>query len=161
MVKLKHLIRYIVDNYPYKAELSNARLTKLVYLADWYGVLIKGRQLTEIEWQFNHYGPYVDDVINEVKEDPYMRITKTKTAYGNEKQLIEMKMSVLSNFFKSELDEDTKVILNKVIEDTKLLYWQDFISYIYETYPIINSERYDILDLESLGKECKEKGIKI
>ncbi|MFC0274215.1 Panacea domain-containing protein [Metabacillus herbersteinensis] len=41
----------------------------MVYLADWYSALKNGKQLTNIEWYFDHYGPYVVDVYNAVKED--------------------------------------------------------------------------------------------
>jgi len=34
MKKLANIIAYLSSNYPHKNELSKARLTKLVYLAD-------------------------------------------------------------------------------------------------------------------------------
>jgi hypothetical protein len=35
MAELKDIIAYYCKQYPHKAELSKARLTKMVYLADW------------------------------------------------------------------------------------------------------------------------------
>ncbi|MEZ5578109.1 MAG: hypothetical protein R3F40_00950 [Candidatus Competibacteraceae bacterium] len=31
----------------------------MIYLADWFSSLADGKKLTDIEWLFNHYGPYV------------------------------------------------------------------------------------------------------
>ena len=62
MSKLVDIAGYLVANYPYPGQLSNARLTKMIYLADWYHTVLTGRRLTEINWYFDHYGPYVKDV---------------------------------------------------------------------------------------------------
>ena len=62
MNKIENIIKYLCKNYPHKNELSKARLTKLVYLADWFSALTKNKQMTNIEWVFNHYGPYVDEI---------------------------------------------------------------------------------------------------
>ena len=35
MAKLVDVVGYLCEHYPHKAELSKARLTKMVYLADW------------------------------------------------------------------------------------------------------------------------------
>jgi len=53
------IIKYICLNYPYKYKLSKARLTKMVYLIDWYYSKLNKHQMTNISWEFNHYGPYV------------------------------------------------------------------------------------------------------
>lgn len=70
MNKLQKIIAYFCIRYPYKGELSKARLTKLVYLADWFSALIDDHQLTDIDWLFNHYGPYVDDVFEVASRSP-------------------------------------------------------------------------------------------
>ena len=35
MAELKDIVAYILKKYPTKSDMSNARLTKLVYLSDW------------------------------------------------------------------------------------------------------------------------------
>jgi hypothetical protein len=36
----------------------------MVYLADWRSAITRGKQITDIVWEFNYYGPYVDDIVN-------------------------------------------------------------------------------------------------
>lgn len=161
MVKIKYLVRYFVEFYPYKDELSKTRLTKMVYLADWYNALKYGDQLTDIEWYFDHYGPYVVDVYDAVKDDQRLLIKDDLTAYGSPKQVVVLKESHFEFLFKSRLDESTVKILKQVIEDTKLLYWTDFIQYVYSTYPINSNHRYTKLNLSKLAIECKTKGFNL
>ncbi|MEZ5576726.1 MAG: DUF4065 domain-containing protein [Candidatus Competibacteraceae bacterium] len=59
MNRLQNIMAYFGIEYPHKFELSKARLTKMIYLADWFSSLADGKKLTDIEWLFNHYGPYV------------------------------------------------------------------------------------------------------
>lgn len=49
MANLKDIIAYILQNYPSnkKHELSNARVTKMVYLADWRNCLRSKGQVSD------------------------------------------------------------------------------------------------------------------
>ena len=66
MVKLIDIILYILKNYPHKNELSNARLTKMIYLIDWRSAFDNGKQITNIKWYFDNYGSFVHDVEEEI-----------------------------------------------------------------------------------------------
>jgi hypothetical protein len=68
MKDLLTLIIYIFKTYPKVEELSKPRLVKLIYLIDWKHAIDNGTQATNIQWYFNHYGPYVDDVIDLIKQ---------------------------------------------------------------------------------------------
>ena len=70
MNKLNELIKYILATYPKMEELSKPRLVKLIYLIDWKYSIEFGKQYTDIKWIFNHYGPYVHDVIDTMKDKP-------------------------------------------------------------------------------------------
>ena len=142
---------YIVNKYPNKSELSKARLTKLVYLADWFSALLDDKQMTDIEWVFNHYGPYVDDVSNIATFDSDFSIIPEKTIYGGDKYVI----SYSGNDIDSELSDREKAIIDAIIDKTKVMYFNDFIDYVYSTYPVSSNERYSYLDLEFLAKEYK------
>lgn len=158
MVKIKYIVRYFVKNYPYKDELSKTRLTKMVYLADWYSALKYGKQLTNIKWYFDHYGPYVSDVFDTVATDRYLVIKHGFNAFGNPKEVVDINNSQY-NELPIKIDRQCEEILNKVIDDTKQLTWNGFINYVYSSYPIKSSIRYNYLDLVKLAKECKEKGL--
>jgi uncharacterized phage-associated protein len=158
MVKIKHIVRYFVEHYPHKIELSKTRLTKMVYLADWYSALKYDKQLTDIQWYFDHYGPYVVDVYDAVKSDQRIEIINDVNRYGSSKQVIRLKESHFDFLYTNRLDEASRNILNEVIEDTKMLYWSDFISFVYSTYPIKYSPRYTKLNLRELALKCKSAG---
>lgn len=149
MNKLKEIVRFLVSHYPHKKELSKARLTKMVYIADWKSALTNGSQLTGIRWQFNHYGPYVDEVINAAYEDPEIDVVSTTNMYGHPKVLIHSRL----NNYDLRLNQDEIHILNHVINETVNMYWDEFIKYVYSSYPITSQNRYTELDLPKLAQQ--------
>ncbi|MDA3078131.1 Panacea domain-containing protein [Campylobacter sp. JMF_06 NA1] len=146
------LTKYIIEHYPYPKELSKARLNKIIYLVDWKFVLEYEKQLTSINWKFNHYGPYVDEIKDAIQSDNRFSITSTTTIYGNPKDIIELVDN--KNFVEPNFDE--KNIIDFIIDKTKKLYWNEFIELVYSTYPIISQEKGTNLDLVKLAKEYKE-----
>ncbi|OQQ07145.1 hypothetical protein BK411_13575 [Vibrio splendidus] len=149
MNPIQIITAYYCLNYSYPGELSNARLTKLVYLADWFSALADRKTMTNIEWVFNHYGPYVDDVINNVSFTPYFTIITTETAYGSSKKVVSYQGPDISN----DLNPRIRQILDLVIDKTKDMYFDDFINYVYSTYPVRAQNRYSKLDLVALANE--------
>ena len=145
------LVKYILENYPYPNELSKARLNKVIYLIDWKSVLINNKQLTNIEWKYNHYGPYVDVIKKQIQADSRFKIDNTTNFYGNPKELIVL---IEDNGFSSP-NEDEKQVIDFVIEKTKKYNWNDFIKLVYSTYPIISQPQGSNLNLIELSKEYK------
>ena len=143
--KLKDVLSYIVKNYPYSDDLTKTRTTKLVYLVDWEYTKKYGHQLTSIEWFFDHYGPYVSDVLDEADKDRRISIKKTKSNFGTVKYMVMPKFT--KNDIVYSLTADEIEVIDDVIEKTKLLSWNQFIRYVYDTSPIKNSEKYEKLDL--------------
>lgn len=137
---LNDLIKYFCSMYPHSQELSKARLTKMIYLADWENFKLSNNQLSDIKWYFDNFGPYVTDVVDTAYNDPDVRLVSTRTIYGTEKTLIEYKGVTPT------LDESVRTILDQVIESTKALSWKSFIEYVYATPPIKESTRYNYLD---------------
>ena len=66
---IDNVVRYLVRHYPESSELNKTKLTKLVYLVDWKSSQKYRKQVTSINWKFDHYGPYVSDVIETVIAD--------------------------------------------------------------------------------------------
>lgn len=143
--KLKDVLSYIVKNYPYSDDLTKTRTTKLVYLVDWEYTKKYGHQLTNIKWFFDHYGPYVSDVLDEADKDRRISIKKTKSNFGTVKYMVMPKFT--KNDIVYSLTADEIEVIDDVIEKTKLLSWNQFIRYVYDTSPIKNSEKYEKLDL--------------
>jgi len=144
--KLRSVIRYIVKNYPYPDDLTKTRITKLVYLVDWEFMEKYGKQLTNIDWYFDHYGPYVSDVLDDADDDKVLSINKTTSNYGTVKYIVKPKRDKEDLVYRDLYNSDTE-ILDKVISETEDLSWNEFIDYVYSTKPIQNSNRYSKLDL--------------
>lgn len=147
MSKLNALIRCFCERYPHESELSNARLTKMIYLADWRSAQTRGRQISDIDWVFNHYGPYVDDVQAAAQSDPAIDVFNTSTMYGTRK--VQIKLVGDADY--SELTDDEIILVDDVIASTKMKFWNDFIDYVYDTYPIRSNNRYASLNLVELA----------
>lgn len=146
--KLRSVMRYIVKNYPYPDDLTKTRITKLVYLIDWENVKEYGSQITNIEWFFDHYGPYVSDVLDEADEDKTVSIKSTISNFGTVKYIVKPKRDKEELLY-DDLTDNDKDIIDRVIDTTKNFCWNEFINYVYSTDPIKKSTRYSALDLKS------------
>jgi hypothetical protein len=148
---LENILIYFCSKYPYPNELSKARLTKMVYLADWKFSLEHDMQLTDIDWYFNYYGPYVDDVVQCAKNSSSLQVNQSENCYGTPKDTICIKdcIEIMS------LEKNIEETLDFVIDKTQKLGWEDFIRLIYSTYPVMSQPRFSRLDLVKLAKEYK------
>ncbi|MDR2169645.1 MAG: SocA family protein [Planctomycetaceae bacterium] len=150
---LTDIIIYICMNYPHKDDLSDARLTKMIYLADWKYALKYEQKLTNIEWVFNHYGPYVADVIKCAENCQDISIEYSKNTFNSPKTIIKInKNSKIPN-----LNKNITETLDFIIEKAQKRNWKQFIQLVYSTYPILTQERYTKLDLVKLAKEYQDK----
>ncbi len=154
MAKTTDIASYVLQNYPFPDDMSNARLTKIIYLADWHHTLNNGAQISKINWYYDNYGPFVWDVYNEILADNKFNVKVTRNLFGQEKKLITLNK-------KSEYAlEDTEILsINKVIQETKALYWDKFIKLVYSTFPIRTSEKYTNLNLRQKAKEFKKSKV--
>ncbi|KAA0593961.1 hypothetical protein J2848_004127 [Azospirillum lipoferum] len=152
MAKLSDVLAYVLGSYPHKHELSNARVNKIIYLADWHHALNYNQQITPISWYFDNYGPYVDDVKVTARKHPEIfKTEETSNFYGNPK----LSFSLICDK-PARLTEAERKSLDFAIEKTKKLYWDDFIKLIYSTHPIASSPRYSTLDLVQKAKEYRK-----
>ncbi|MCQ1537761.1 DUF4065 domain-containing protein [Methanocalculus taiwanensis] len=156
---LKDVIAYILKKYPDCNDLSDARLTKMIYLADWKKAVKSGDTVTDIKWYFDNYGPYVDDIIETANENPSLfTVRNTQNAFGGKKK--EIKLNNL-RYIANIPDEDAGII-DFVIEKTKDKTFSEFKKLIYNTYPIVFSNQYEYLDLIKLAEDYHRflKGVK-
>lgn len=142
-MNLEDLIIYICQNYPHSRELSKARLTKLIYLIDWKSCLQRKRQLTNINWYFDNYGPYVDDVIDTARNSNHLTIEQETNFYGTKKERI----AIFNKSYTPHISINDINLIKEVFLETQNLYWDDFIKHVYNTPPVKNSHRYSILNL--------------
>ncbi len=159
MAELRDIVAYLCDRYPRPKELSNARLTKMVYLADWKSAIERGEQLTDLSWEFAHYGPYVPDVIRMAHSEEDFEVERGETIYGDQKELVRYKAG--SDTLQTEypsLEAEEKDLLDFVIRSVEAKSFTEFVKLVYSTYPIVTQERYSKLDLVNLAREYKEVG---
>ena len=124
----------------------------MVYLADWKNTLECGKQITNINWYFDNYGPFVRDVETKAKaNDNLFSIMFDANIYGQAKKIFKLK----NNNILTNLDENERRSIASVVEETWKLYWKDFIKLVYSTHPVASSDRYTYLDLVSKAKEYK------
>ena len=153
MASVNDVMAFFCTAYPHKQELSNARLTKMVYLADWKSALSYERQITDIQWTFNHYGPFVNDIHNAALFDDRFDVLDSVNYYGQPKQIITIKHgSSVGIIPQPEID-----ILRFVIDQTASLNWESFIRLVYSTYPIIAGEKYSYLNLVEFARIYKNQ----
>lgn len=145
MAELKMLMAYFCKYYPYKDDISKARLNKMIYLADWKSAIDREMQVSNIKWIYNNYGPYVNEIAELAKQDDWFAIYNTLNDFGHKKNVIYINDFVKDNDI-TLLDCD-KQYLNYVIDTTHSLNWADFIRLVYSTYPIISSNRKSNLNL--------------
>lgn len=152
MATLRDVLIYLCTKYPNSNELSKARLAKMVYLADWRSAITRGEQITETEWIYNHYGPYVREVEETANVDGAFEVERTTNVYGHDKDLIRLRAGVTAE----NLTVDDKDVLDHVIETTSSMYWSDFLKLVYSTYPILTQPRFAKLDLVELARAYKK-----
>lgn len=151
MNKLREIIRFILKNSSQPNKLTKTKVTKLVYLTDWYSVQENNKQITKIDWYFDHYGPYVNDVYQMAEKDSKIEIEEMLNAYGNPKKVL--KLTRQDKGYKIKLNNPEIAIINKVLLETDSMNWREFIEYVYETEPIKNNKRYTRLDLQSYAMD--------
>ena len=154
MAQLDDMMEYIIANYPRRYDLSNARLTKLVYLTDWVRAILDETQATSIRWYFDNYGPYVSDILETAKQQSdRFGVIETAAEYGAPKSLIELKQGKGT----TSLTDRDRNAADHVIKQTASMEWSDFIRLVYSTHPIITSDRYSHLDLVSKAMEYTDQ----
>jgi hypothetical protein len=156
MAEFKDIVAYLCDRYPNPNELSNARLTKMVYLADWKSAIERGEQLTSLTWEFSHYGPYIPDVIRLARSEEDFEIERSETIYGDERELVRHKGKSGTAAGYPSLEREDKDLLDFVIRSVEDKNFTEFVKLVYSTYPIVTQERYSKLDLVNLAMQYKE-----
>jgi hypothetical protein len=152
MVELADVAAYLCHAYGHKGELSESRLIKLLYLADWLSALKHRRQLTGIEWAFNHYGPSVDGVLDSIRSDDRFRITKTVDGQGNEEETVRFVSQSVPAFV-----GDDQLVMDYVVQKAKTKPWDELMRLVYSTYPVLTQRRNKTLDLPALAEEYERQ----
>lgn len=152
---LEKIIYYVCVRYPHRHELSKARVTKTVYLADVEAARRTGRKVTAIDWWYNHYGPYVEDVHRAalaLQDQGLLRVVDETNFHGQPKTRYEVVKEE-----KLELPIEVRSVLDQVIEETAPMYWDAFMRYVYSTPPMKDTEQYGRVDVEGVMRRERQE----
>ena len=153
--RLRDVVAYLCDNYPNPEQLSNARLTKMVYLADWKNAIERGEQLTDLSWEFSYYGPYVPEVVRLARSDDGFTVEEGENSLGERRELVRRVPGAAEGEAYASLASEDKKLLNFVIGSVKDKRFSEFVKLVYSTYPIVTQERHSRLDLGALAEEYR------
>ena len=149
---------YLFCSYPSAKQhnLSKSRFTKLIYLSDWFMAYNKEITITDIPWEFNHYGPYFD-IEKILTQDGLFEIRSSNYIVGKI-NLYKLNRSSNSQEFKDSdiISDFEKKCIDKSIELTVDRSYADFIDYIYRTPPMINAKYKSKLNLVQVAKKYQK-----
>lgn len=131
---LLDIVKYIDLYKNNEINLDISFLSKILYLIDWKACIVYGKRCTQLEWIYSNYGPICDRNL----ELSYGIATRVKWYKKN------------SN---PELSTSITDIIDFIIEKTKHMKDTDLTYLVYCTYPMITSEKYQVLNLPELAKE--------
>lgn len=133
--------------------ISKYRITKIVYLCDWCYACARGRQITDIHWFFDNYGPFVWDVFNTLtKDSDLFELSMILTPYENEITTFAIK----NIGYVPNLTKDVQECVEYVLKNAVGLKNQEFTNLVYATYPIRTSRRYTSLNLAEKANEYRQ-----
>jgi len=147
MSTLKQVMIYIVNSYRHTKSISVSRLSKTVYMADWLAAIKLDRQLTNINWDIRFSGPFAPEIESILTGDEDFQMQGGKN-YGNKVQQV----AAANDDITVELSPAELRVLDKVLRDTVQLNWNDFLNYVYDTYPVKIQRSTTTIDLVAVAK---------
>lgn len=147
MNKLKNTILYLVKRHPPKRDLTQTRLTMLLFLIDWENTLQHREQITELSWYFGQYGPNAIDLIPEIRHSKNLYIAVEKSNFGTDQFMI--KTSIDKSLIQIEkLSTENIKIIDDIINKTKNFSWKELLDYTYNTKPIKLCKKYTTISFK-------------
>jgi hypothetical protein len=153
---LEDILIYFCKHYPYGSDLTELRLTKMLYLADWQHSLHYGKQVTEIAWNRRRIANGVGDIIRRACRSSDIVVSTEKSRGKSWLPLVWLKTPSDSEDVKepvlpSEIKETLKIIIGK----TKNRFWDEVTQLVNSTWPVLSQPGDSRLDLSALAREYK------
>lgn len=146
--QLKNLMYVILQKYD--GTLYNSALTKLVYLVDITSLYRYGKQVTDIEWKRDNFGPYVWDILNCAYANTNLfRVI----GFVDNKKRIE-----LIEGGDCGIDPNTVDVLENIFDTAPNpnFSFNAFVEYVYSTPPMLLSKRLGDLNAKEIMNEVRE-----
>ena len=128
------------------------RLVKLMYLAEVEYYRLKGRRLTDLDWQFHLYGPY-PPALRQIIGEPEIEISDRKNGKVS-KQIRRDEDS----FMNAKADSDLELLLNRIVQEWGDSDLNQLLDYVYfETEPMLTAKRGETLDFSGINPYPSKK----
>ena len=137
MLDFVELFKIIISVYPEKQELTRDRLVKLTYLSDWRSTIVNKKQITNVKWYINNYGPYIENMYETLKEKSF----DINEGINERKKTNE------------KIETEIMTIVQFIINKTKNLNNNDFTTLVFSTFPLATSTKYSYVDLVEKAKQ--------
>lgn len=131
-------------------KLPKSRFVKLFYLLDWKSALLTGKLTTNLEWYYDHYGPFLPKIIEILLKSGKITIESNSNSMGAEAEYVNISLPLEDDDI--QLAESEIKLADQIIEVTRELNFTDFIKLVYSTYPVRSSNKYTKLDLITSSK---------
>lgn len=149
MAQIKDLVAGFFQCLPVRAEISEERLAKLVYLADWkHAIQNDGRQITELKWYFDSYGPYASQVFDIVHRSPIFR-TRQLSKEWEDSQFV---VALFDHSYDPTLKPSERDAIRHVTSVAAARSWGELIKLVSSTYPILAGPRYEFINMPAMAK---------
>lgn len=153
MERVINILNYLYSEYPNPNQLSISRVMKLLYLIEWRYAITKFEKLTDIEWLHTAYGPFYKSLRSIFSESSNFDIKLDIDDKGREQTIIIF----LNKKENISLNDETKEVIDFVIEHCKDYSWIELNNLVNSTYGVMNTPQGHIIDIIQLAKKYKNK----
>lgn len=152
MNKVQQITAYYLSKSRSKS-ISKLRLTKTLYLCDWFSALLHNKTMTNLEWQFN-YCVKTFNLDTTIMSGQYFRLIKQNGLCLREEYQV---ISYLEEQRFDRLNEKEVKIIDYILEKYDELYFNDLMNHVFSTYPLSEDTIYRKLDLCASALRFHEK----
>lgn len=155
LMELKIILQAILKN---SGSISKTKLLKLAYLAEYYYYKKHQTRLTNTEWIFFLYGPYVTDYEETIKKRPF----KIEIIDGELGKFNIVKLNENSALLNGVTDLDLKLFIKNIVSNFGHKSLEEILDFIYfDTEPILSirgrKEKLDFSTIQPNEPKIRQK----
>lgn len=153
MERVINILDYLYLQYPNSNQLSISRVMKLMYLIEWRYAITKFEKLTDIEWMQSEYGPFYNSLRGIFNMSSNFEVS-IKLDDNKKEQTVILFLNKKENLI---LKDDTREVVDFVIEHCKDYSWRELNNLVKSTYGALNTPQGQIIDIVNLARKYREK----
>lgn len=149
MKNLEQLCAYIIKNT--NNEMTDLRLSFLVYLCDWSSALKSGETITSKRYQYENR-LIKNDIVEDLKYSMNFRIGREINKYKSQKTFVHLTRPNDDIY----LNDRYKEIVDPILKKFEKLYFDDLVAAVANSYPLNQRTIYTNLNLEQSALDLKK-----